>query len=376
MQSRLAGLISAIIMVMAASMPSVAQEISDEFFKTYRAYDQAFRRGDMERAAELAQKTLRLAVDELGDEHEKIPVLLINLGHAKLLTGNLDEAEKYLTEAEDLINKMKDPPEAHSNLITIHEDLAQVHIGREELDKARAELDTVIDLRTEENGADDPLIADILSIKARLAIAEQEYESAESLLQRGREILENNYGKDSNQVAGFLSLLGDLALARGQLDKAEKLYLQAMESLKKNLLADDPNILSIHRKLANLYINMDSDKFMHHADSYIAEADLEEGSALPYFVIKPDKPAKANSDTGWVLLEMTITEDGRVKDPRVIESNPKGVLDEVTLTSARKWRFKPKIKDGERLSQPNTRARVVFQGDRVEVHLGEMAQPG
>ncbi len=58
--------------------------------------------------------------------------------------------------------------------------------------------------------------------------------------------------------------------------------------------------------------------------------------------------------------------------PRVIESRPAGVLDNITLNAAKKWRFKPKIEDGERLSQPKTRARVVFQDDKVEVHLGEM----
>lgn len=353
-----------------AAMPAPAQDISEEFIKTYRAYDRSFRQGDLERASELAEKTLRIAVDELGPEHEKIPVLLINLGHVRLLNGNMDDAEKYLTEALGLIKD--EHPDARSNLITIHEDMARIHASRDELDKSRAELDKAIDLRSRENGADDPAIADLLDMKARLEIARQEFDAAESLLNQGMKIIENNYGKDSNRIAGFLTSLGDLAVIRDQLDKAEKLYLQGLSLLTKNLLADDPNVLGMHRKLANLYIAMDSDKFMSHADTFIAESDLKEGTALPYFVIRPDIPEGANIDSGWVLLEMTVTEKGRVQHPRVIESRPQGVLDSVTLNAARKWRFKPKIEDGERLTQPKTRARVVFEGDKVEVHLGEM----
>ncbi len=370
MQTRLYKVLTVLVLMTAAAMPAGAQEVSEEFIKTYRAYDQAFRQGDLERAAELARESLVLAVDDLGPDHEKIPVLLINLGHVKLLNGDLDEAEKYLTEAENLINE--DDPDARGNLITIHEDLSRVHASRKDLSRARGELDKAIDLRTQEHGADDPRIADLLSMKARLDIAEKKFDSAEKLLDRGMKIVQDRYGKDSNRAAGFLSTLGDLAVIRQQTDRAEQLYLQALSILKKNLLADDPNVLAIHQKLANLYIAMGSDKFMSHADRYIADAKHKEGGALPYFIVKPDKPAGRDIDSGWVLLEMTITEDGRVKDPRVIESRPGGALDSATLSAASKWRFKPKIKDGERQSQPGTRARVVFQGDKVEVHLGEM----
>jgi TonB family protein len=356
--------------LLAAAVAASAQEVSEDFIKTYRAYDQAFRQGDIKRAAELAQKTLVLAVEELGPEHEKIPVLLINLGHADLLLGELDEAEKYLNEAKNLIKDKH--PDARGNLITIHEDLAQVHIGRQELKQARQELDQSIELRSGENGAGDPAIADLLGLKARLDIAEQKYDSAERLLQRGRRIIEDKYGPDNNRTAAFITSLGDLAVIRDRLQDAEQLYLQAMAILKKNLLADDRSVLALHQKLAKLYIAMDSDKFASHADTYIAGAELKEGEALPYFIIKPDKPAGGDVQSGWVLLEMTISKDGRVQNPRVIESSPAGVLDSVVMNAARKWRFKPKIKDGERLSQPNTRARIVFKGDKVEVHLGEM----
>ena len=296
-----------------------AQDVSDDFIKTYRAYSSAYQQGDMERAAGLAQKALELAVKELGPDHEKIPVLLINLGHANLLLGKYDDAEKYLMEAQKKIKPGQ--ADAGANLIAIHEDMASVYIARKEPDKARAELKTAVDLRTKNNGPNDPLIADLYTMQARLDAADKKYDSADSLFKQGMQIIVANYGKDDNRVAGFLTMQGDVAALDNKLKKAEGLYLQAMAILSKNLVADDPNILAMHQKLANLYIVMGSDKFASHADAYISHAELREGAALPAFIIKPKLPAGTRIDSGWVLLNMTVTDQGRAADLKVVEAN-------------------------------------------------------
>jgi TonB family protein len=349
-----------------------AQDVSKEFIKTYRAYNSAYQQGDLQRAADLAKKSLEMAVKELGPDHEKIPVLLINLGHVELLLDQYDDAEKYLMEAEKKIKPGQ--ADAGGNLIAIHEDLANLYIARKDADKARAELKTAVELRTKNNGSDDPRIADLYGMQARLDAAEEKYGSAEKLIKQGIHILVAKYGKDDNRVAGFLTMQGDLAMLEKKQKKAEESYLQAMAIFKKNLVADDPNILAMHQKLANLYIVMGSDKFAGHADTYISKAELREGPALPAFIIKPKLPAGTKLDEGWVLLNMTVTDQGRVTDLKVVEANVPAAVSQATLAAAAKWRFKPRIEKGKRLSQANTRARVVYRGDKVEVHLGEMGQ--
>jgi TonB family protein len=349
-----------------------AQDVSEAFIKTYRAYGSAYRQGDLQRAADLAKKSLEMGVKELGPDHEKIPVLLINLGHVKMLLGQYDDAEKYLMEAEKKVKPGQ--ADAGANLIAIHEDLADLYTARKEVNKARAELKTAVDLRTKNNGPDDPLIADLYGMQARLDAAEKKYDSAGKLIKQGMQLLIAKYGKDDNRVAGFLTMQGDLAMLESKLKKAEQSYLQAMTILKKNLVADDPNILAMHKKLANLYILMDSDKFANHADTYISKAELREGPALPAFITKPKLPAGTKLDKGWVLLNMTVTDQGRVEDLNVVEANVPSAVSQAALAAAAKWRFKPRIEKGKRLSQANTRARVVFNGDKVEVHLGEMGQ--
>jgi len=360
---------TAAILLLCLAFAVSAQDVSKDFIKTYRAYNQAYQQGDMDRAETLAKKTLEMAVKELGPNHEKIPVLLINLGHVELLRGKYDDAEKYLAEARQKIKPGQ--KDAETSLLTIHEDMARIYAAKKDLDKARGEIKDAIAERSKSHGADDPLVAQLLSMEAQLDIADQNYDSAEKLIDQGKHIVEKKFGKDDNRVAQFLAMQGDLAVVEKKLKKAEGLYRDAMAILKKNLVADDPNILALHQKLANLYIAMGSDKFASHADAYIAKAELREGAALPMFIIKPKLPAGNNPD-GWVLLNMTVTDAGRVKDLKVIESSASKKVDQATLAAAAKWRFKPLIKDGKRLPQANTRARVVFRNGKVEVHLGEM----
>lgn len=57
--------------------------------------------------------------------------------------------------------------------------------------------------------------------------------------------------------------------------------------------------------------------------------------------------ARSRRIEGRVLVEFTVTERGEVEDPVIVEANPPGVFDQAVLQSVRKWRFKPKEKDGK-----------------------------
>ena len=49
---------------------------------------------------------------------------------------------------------------------------------------------------------------------------------------------------------------------------------------------------------------------------------------------------------GYVVLEFTVTQTGTVADPMVVESRPEGVFERAALRAIRRWRFKPRLKDG------------------------------
>ena len=86
-----------------------------------------------------------------------------------------------------------------------------------------------------------------------------------------------------------------------------------------------------------------------------AAPELQGGSgtdgaeAIPIFKIEPIYPRKAARSRieGWVKLEFTITENGTVSDPVVVDSKPRRTFDRSAIQSIRKWRFQPKVVDGK-----------------------------
>ena len=347
-------------------------QISKEFTKTYRAYNAAYSQRNFARAAELARKALDLAVAELGPDHEKIPVLQINLAHVLIITGEMEQAEPILLEAKaEMIKQLgADNPD----LITIHEDHAKIYAGKQELDKAREELDTIISILTKQSGDRAPGIANVLVQQAAIHIAQENVDKGEAAYLEALDIYNENFGKDNIRSADVISLLGDIDLARQEFDKAEQKYLEALRIYEDNLLEDDAIVLANHSRLAKLYVALRDDKFADHADKVIRHTPNKDGPAVPLFVMQPRYPVfeDGTRPTGWALVEFTVTTDGRVLKPDIVESKPGELFDRVTLDVTPKWRFRPKVVDGQRVDQENTRVRLVFVQDNIEVYFGEL----
>jgi len=70
---------------------------------------------------------------------------------------------------------------------------------------------------------------------------------------------------------------------------------------------------------------------------------------VPLVRIPPNYPrvAQRRGIEGVVTVAFTITRDGRVKDPEVIAANPENVFDNAAMTAILKWKFRPKMVDGE-----------------------------
>lgn len=50
---------------------------------------------------------------------------------------------------------------------------------------------------------------------------------------------------------------------------------------------------------------------------------------------------------GWVRVSFLITEQGEVRDVVVLDADPKDTFDQAALRAVAKWRFKPRIQDGQ-----------------------------
>ena len=72
--------------------------------------------------------------------------------------------------------------------------------------------------------------------------------------------------------------------------------------------------------------------------------------------LAPEYPRKAarSGKEGWVKLEFTITRQGTVSDPVVVDAKPRRIFDRAALRAIRKWRFKPKVAGGKPVARRAT----------------------
>jgi TonB family protein len=65
--------------------------------------------------------------------------------------------------------------------------------------------------------------------------------------------------------------------------------------------------------------------------------------------VEPRYPRGRSARTmgGWVELEFRVDKDGRTADVRVMNSEPPEVFEAAAKSAVAKWRFKPKLVDGE-----------------------------
>ena len=81
--------------------------------------------------------------------------------------------------------------------------------------------------------------------------------------------------------------------------------------------------------------------------------NLSDGDVLPLVRIAPQYPRRAaiRGIEGWVKLKFTITEDGSVVSPEVLDSKPSRTFDRAAMNAIKKWKFKPRLINGKAVSR-------------------------
>ena len=88
-----------------------------------------------------------------------------------------------------------------------------------------------------------------------------------------------------------------------------------------------------------------------------------DGEYLPIVKVAPVYPRRAQTRgiEGYVLLEFTVTRTGAVTDPVVLESKPPGIFDRAATNAALKFKYKPKVVNGEAIDVAGVRNRITFE---------------
>lgn len=109
-------------------------------------------------------------------------------------------------------------------------------------------------------------------------------------------------------------------------------------------------------------LNMSAPKVNPNLDVKGVGGFGSDGEYLPIVKVQPQYPRRALSRgiEGYVIVEFTVTANGSVRDPVVIESDPPNIFDRAAMKAASKFKYKPRVIDGEAVEVPGVRNKITF----------------
>jgi len=90
-----------------------------------------------------------------------------------------------------------------------------------------------------------------------------------------------------------------------------------------------------------------------------------DGEYLPIVKVAPVYPRRALSRgiEGYVIVEFVVGKQGSVRDPKVIESNPQGIFERAAMDAVLKFKYKPRMVNGEPAEVAGVQNRITFEID-------------
>lgn len=114
----------------------------------------------------------------------------------------------------------------------------------------------------------------------------------------------------------------------------------------RNINMDGDNNLNISRDVVNVDLDLN-----------IGAAGLgaTDGEMLPLVNIQPTYPTRAaqRGIEGWAQVSFTVTETGGVRDVFVVDAEPAGMFDQASIRAAERFRFQPRVVNGQPVEVPN-----------------------
>ena len=91
--------------------------------------------------------------------------------------------------------------------------------------------------------------------------------------------------------------------------------------------------------------------------------ESSDGEYLPIVKVAPVYPRRALSRgiEGYVIVEFIVTKQGTVRDPKVITAEPQSIFDRAALDAALKFKYKPRVVNGEAVEVAGVQNKISFQ---------------
>ncbi|QLE87366.1 energy transducer TonB [Shewanella sp. Scap07] len=92
-----------------------------------------------------------------------------------------------------------------------------------------------------------------------------------------------------------------------------------------------------------------------------------DAQALPVIQISPQYPIDAaqRGKEGYVIVNFDISSSGSVENVSVVEAHPKRIFNRAAIQAIKKWKYKPKIENGQAVPQGNQHVQLDFKLDQM-----------
>jgi protein TonB len=87
-----------------------------------------------------------------------------------------------------------------------------------------------------------------------------------------------------------------------------------------------------------------------------------DGDYLPVVKVAPVYPQAARKERieGFVVVEFSVGSNGLTQQARVVEASPPDIFDRAALAAVSKFRYKPRVVDGDPVAVTGVRNRITF----------------
>ena len=287
------------------------------------------------RTQKCAKTSLEIGKFLFEPDSQNIAALTYNYGNAA--RGN--EAKLILKTALALYEAIhgKDSPELIDLLIDL------------------GEVSRALTIAKESFGKESILYADVILAEAMRGSSR--VSSKTRFAKAAYEIYSKQSGPESVGATLASFQLGKFKMALGKYKSSIPYFLQATKNSNVANYA--------HAFLAQAYDRTNQrDKATEHV-LMIKQSDItQDQDYLPLFVRSPDYPltAQRKGIEGYAVVELTVSKEGLVLNPIVIEEKPKGKkFGKAALKGASSLRYVPRFEDGEPVEVPGVLYKFNFK---------------
>ncbi len=88
-----------------------------------------------------------------------------------------------------------------------------------------------------------------------------------------------------------------------------------------------------------------------------------DGEYLPIVKVAPIYPRRAQTRgiSGYCIVEYTVTTSGAIRDPVAVDCQPSGVFDKASVKAAAKFKYKPRVVDGEAIEVAGVQNKFTYE---------------